>query len=149
VRAITVRQPLAWAIIHGGKDVENRTRNLAGSYRGQVAIHAAKAIADRSGWTDPNILAVMLVHDDLPDWSTTLGHIIGVADLVDVHLADSLGCPDLPPSLTEAHSLCSPWAMRDHWHLVLANPRPLAAPIPWRGALGLWTLPDDFATANA
>ena len=30
MRVLTVRQPWAWAIIHGGKDVENRVRNLAG-----------------------------------------------------------------------------------------------------------------------
>ena len=41
LRVLTVRQPYAWAIIHGGKDIENRTRNIAGSYRGPVAIHAA------------------------------------------------------------------------------------------------------------
>ena len=38
--------------------------------------------------------------------------------------------------------MCSPWAMRDHRHLVLANPRPLPRPIPARGMLGLWR-PDD------
>ena len=45
MKAITVRQPWAWAIMHGGKDIENRTRNIAGSYRGPVVIHAAVALA--------------------------------------------------------------------------------------------------------
>jgi hypothetical protein len=39
VRILTVRQPWAWAIIHGGKTVENRVRNIAGDYRGPVLIH--------------------------------------------------------------------------------------------------------------
>lgn len=39
MRILTVRQPWAWAIIHGGKDVENRVRNIAGDYRGPIAIH--------------------------------------------------------------------------------------------------------------
>ena len=43
MRILTVRQPWAWAIIHGGKDVENRVRNIAGDYHGPIAIHAAKA----------------------------------------------------------------------------------------------------------
>ena len=43
MRALTVRQPWAWAIIHGGKDVENRVRSL-GPYRGPVAIHAGLAL---------------------------------------------------------------------------------------------------------
>ena len=34
MKAITVRQPWAYAIMHLGKDVENRTCNIAGSYRG-------------------------------------------------------------------------------------------------------------------
>ena len=36
--------------------------------------------------------------------------------------------------------------MPDHHHLVLANPRPLATPIPARGRLGLWR-PDSDLTA--
>jgi hypothetical protein len=38
MRALTVQQPWAWAIVHGGKDVENRTQ--AWGYRGPLAIHA-------------------------------------------------------------------------------------------------------------
>ena len=38
---------------------------------------------------------------------------------------------------------CSPWAMQSHYHLVFAHPRALADPIPYKGRLGLWTLPDD------
>ena len=43
MRILTVRQPWAYAIVHLGKDVENRVRNIAGDYRGPVAIHAALA----------------------------------------------------------------------------------------------------------
>lgn len=39
-KAISVRQPWAWAIIHGGKDVENRTWEA--NYRDQFLIHARK-----------------------------------------------------------------------------------------------------------
>lgn len=42
--ALSVRQPSAWAILHGGKDVENRTLGSirAGRMRpGRIAIHAA------------------------------------------------------------------------------------------------------------
>ena len=33
MRVLTVRQPWAWAIIHGQKDVENRVRSLAHANR--------------------------------------------------------------------------------------------------------------------
>lgn len=48
MKALSVRQPWAWAIIHGGKDVENRSApalnymNLSNVDR--IAIHAAKGM---------------------------------------------------------------------------------------------------------
>jgi len=38
--ALGVRQPWAWLIIHGGKDIANRTQ--ATRRRGRVLVHAAK-----------------------------------------------------------------------------------------------------------
>jgi hypothetical protein len=168
MRAITVRQPWAWAIIHGGKDVENRTRNIAGSYRGPVAIHAGLALDDaalddhnlRRAWhlagmpqrpTTPGMFEPLLreYDGDEADW-LPLGAIIGVVDLVDMHqCALNLGCwrpadvTGWAPVCAQKYDTCSEWGMAGNHHLVLANPRPLADPIPYRGALGLWTLPDD------
>jgi hypothetical protein len=46
MRAISVRQPHAWAIIHGGKDVENRSQRAALQFKPaigeRVLIHASK-----------------------------------------------------------------------------------------------------------
>src|SRR4029077_7780438 len=42
MKARTFRKPYAWAIIHGGKDIENRNWNT--SYRGPLLIHAAKVL---------------------------------------------------------------------------------------------------------
>lgn len=39
-RALSVRQPWAWALLYGGKTVENRNRNTR--YRGRLWIHASK-----------------------------------------------------------------------------------------------------------
>jgi len=155
MRVLTVRQPWATAIVRMGKDVENRTRSL-GPYRGPVAIHAAVHEPGRRGQRT-------LFGDDLEverdrsglllrsprlawPYRLPLGVVIGIVDLVDVHVCDSFGCPGLSTSLTESASLCSPWAMRDHHHLVLANPRPLARPVPAIGRLGLWR-PDDALEA--
>jgi len=139
MRALTVRQPWAWAIVYGGKDVENRSRNIAGSYRGPVAIHAATSAAK---WSDYKTAAALLGRSAV-DLSNALrasdgalidaGCVIGVVDLVRVHRSGAIMCAP-----------CSPWAEPDAWHLVLANPRPLAHPIPWRGALGLWPVPADL-----
>jgi hypothetical protein len=51
------------------------------------------------------------------------GAIIGVVDVV--------GC---------VQGSKSPWAVSGQWHWLLANPRRLSKPIPYRGALGLWTV---------
>lgn len=127
MRALTVQQPWAWAIIHGGKLVENRTTSWA--YRGRLAIHAGQRLSMRG----------QLVISDAP-MALTYGAIIGTVDLVDVH--PDAGC-------------CRPWgestytehrgrARTNVHHLVLEDPRP-CQPIPTPGRLGLWTVPADVA----
>lgn len=138
MRVLTVRQPFAWAIIHGGKDVENRPRNIAGEYRGPVAVHAGRAGASFDA-----------KHPDLWPFDSrhTLGAIIGVVDLVGVHTSRDRECARLlgihETGEQDWAAGCSPWAEHDRTHLVLANPRPLSDPIPFRGTLGLRTLPAE------
>lgn len=143
MRILTVRQPWAWAIIHGGKDVENRTRNIAGDYCGPIAIHAA---ATTLASFDPS-------HHDLWPFDRTkhtLGAIIGVVDLRGVHEGHNTERSQFRAVRScfrsgKPFGPCSPWALPDHQHLELANPRPLTTPIPYKGALGLRALPDDVA----
>jgi len=154
MRILTVRQPWAWAIIHGGKDVENRVRNIAGGYRGPVAIHAGLTL-DESAFADADLHNAWLRaggDNALGGWGKgKRGRIIGVVDLVDVHVADdclaTLGVYQGHESEPDKEC-CSVWANyshdRDIHHLVLANPRPLAEPIPYKGALGLRHLGDDM-----
>jgi hypothetical protein len=141
MRVLTVRQPWAWAIIHAGKDVENRTRSL-GPYRGPVAIQAALQYDDdareRTSW---EALADALAAR--PDAHSELarGVIVGVVDLVDEHgphdgiRATGRGSAGSISWGTWAR--CSKWAEPDAHHLVFRNPRALDEPIPWKGGLGL------------
>lgn len=137
MKALTVQQPWAWAIIHGGKLIENRTQQW--QYRGPLAIHAGARWSDR-GAESPLVSAAWRAAGDHLLNDTIMGAIIGLVDLVDCHL--DAGC-------------CKPWGesayvehggrQRRHIvHLVLENPRPLPDPIPCRGALGLWTPPADI-----
>jgi hypothetical protein len=137
MRILTVRQPWAWAIVNGHKAVENRTRNLAGDYRGLVAIHAAQTI-DTDSCFDPRIKDV---HNGRPFGGVIdTGVIIGVANLWAVHkhdgTADFRCCPNAPRYTT--------WAEPNVWHLCLATPRKLNDPLPYKGALGLRELPGDI-----
>src|SRR5215831_19333618 len=49
MKALSIRQPWAWAIIHGGKDIENRDwkpNNPGRRFRGQFLIHASKGMTE-------------------------------------------------------------------------------------------------------
>ncbi len=162
MRVLTVRQPWAWAIVHGGKDVENRVRSL-GPYRGPVAIHAGlgwsefgaedwevrRAVCSlQVGWPadDGEVWAADTIEPDDPQF--VRGAVIGVVDLADVHR--SYECWRKPWKWETEDPVtgdyCSKWAMPDHHHLVLANPLPLPRPVPVTGRLGLWR-PDDALLA--
>lgn len=157
MRILTVRQPWASAIILAGKDVENRTRNIAGDYRGPVLIHAAARKETGEEWfafAERYPDAAWKLEADLGHPDDHRGAIIGVVDLVDVHPVANPHfhpiCYDQtqPNGLLEAaergDGACSPWAHPEgQWHLVLANPRALTEPIPYRGALGLRHVDDD------
>ncbi len=112
MKAITLRQPWAWAVIFAGKDVENRSWYT--HYRGPVAIHAGMGYAGDAplprGVRAPG-------RADLE-----FGVILGVVDLVDV-----------------VEKSRSPW-FGGPYGFVLANPRPLDKPIASRGRLGFWDL---------
>lgn len=152
MRILTVRQPYAWAIIHGGKDVENRSSNIAGGYRGPVAIHAGLAYDDDAALWMPGSRC-----PDRESVSLAYGAIIGVVDLVDVHSASVIGgCGRMQHDCDEhpngCRHHCSPWAMGPapkgwYQHLVLANPRPLLEPLPYTGALGLRHLDPETVLA--
>lgn len=164
LRVLTVRQPWAGAILHRGKDVENRVRNVAGGYRGLVAIHVGLR-HDYNSVAAHNAIAGYLDEHSIYGY----GAIIGIVDLVDVHTADDCwerdkqrlmslyqsgpegrrevaNLPDDGPGgIIGKTRFCSSWAMDGHHHLVLANPRPLSEPLPFKGALGLRRLSDDVA----
>jgi len=137
VKALTVQQPWAWAIVHGGKDVENRTQ--AWAHRGPLAIHARARISER-GLRDVDWLlapgTVAPERDEL-----VRGAIIGTVYLAGAHVAQT-GCCDSAWAET-SYDEHGGRTRRDVVHLELANPRPLAEPVPCKGRLGLWTPPAD------
>ena len=132
MKAISIKQPWTWAILRLGKDVENRPRNIAGDYRGQVVIHASKKPLPALDEARDFILH-LTGRLPLSEHPSQLGAALGVVDLVDVHHADECG------------GECSPWAMDGQYHLELANPRIFPEPVPYQGVpLGLWKFPDEL-----
>lgn len=131
MKALTVRQPWAWAIIHAGKNIENR--RVRTDYRGPLLIHAGKHFPRR--WE--NDLCRRVVEAASPEISWTEAHesidrygsIIGRVNLVDcVHVK----------SPAAAQYLDSPWASGP-WLWILGRPEPLEFVTEW-GRLGIFSV---------
>ena len=122
MKALSVNQPWAWAIVHGGKDIENR--NWKTSFRGPFWIHAGKRFDDEGlvwiGSRFPNLPIIIDVLNGMsPEEAFNFGGIIGWANLVD--------CVDKSDS---------PWFMGTYG-FVLENAEPVDF-LPCRGMLNFF-----------
>lgn len=84
--ALSVRQPWAWAIIHGEKDIENRSWQAVNHglrQRGRIAIHAAKGMT-REEYEDASEF-IRATSGYCPDAHELYrGGIIGSVEVIDV-----------------------------------------------------------------
>lgn len=78
LRALSIRQPWAWLIVHGYKDVENRS--WATKHRGPLLIHAGSSKANLSDANRRQIEKEYRVK--LPS-EFELGGIVGIAEVAD------------------------------------------------------------------
>lgn len=119
MKAITIRQPWAWAICEAGKRIENRTWGTR--YRGPLLIHAGKGCttAEFDGaaeWMEDSGLRVPTLAEYA---AMPRGAVVAICDLVDVVRAST-----------------DPWFVGPVG-LVLANVRTVP-PVHMPGALGLF-----------
>lgn len=122
MRALTVKQPWAGAIVHQTKRIENRTWKLPAAHIGtRILIHAAAKPDKHAIVYGPNL--------------DVYGAIVGVATLTGFHF-DSGRQP-----------CCSEWADPDAYHWALADVIALDQPVPAKGALGFWAPAPDVLTA--
>lgn len=125
IRVISVTAWWAWAIVHAGKDIENRTWST--SYRGPLLIHASKTVLDEDLEIIDSIL--MEINPSLdPDLrhrpGPPAGGIVGRCTLADC---------------VTRHD--SPWFF-GLYGFVLTDVQ--ATPfIPMRGRLGIFNAPAD------
>ena len=124
--ALSIRQPWAWLIVNGWKDIENRSWPTR--FRGSVLIHAGKSPMDEDEWYD--IRAGRNLVDGLPispdytppgdNWNDLgWGGMVGIADIV--------GC---------VQQSTSRWFVGEYG-FVIQNARPIPF-IPCRGQLGFF-----------
>ena len=148
VKALSLTQPWAWLVVHGPKRIENRKWHLPRSMRGETfLVHAAKGVtkADCEGARE----VCEAVLDDpayprfeLPPMGDLVrGAIIGRARVTDCW------CPlaTLPAEEQERAASRDVWWFTDQHGFVLVDVVAFAEPIPCKGALGFWTVPDDIA----
>lgn len=122
MKAISIRQPWAWLIIHAGKDIENRSWPTR--FRGRVLVHAAQGMTRQEYFDVEHFIAghhggriQLPPADDL-----ARGGIIGSVEIVDC--------------VSESNS---PWFFGPYG-FILRNPEPLPF-APMRGRLGLFEVP--------
>lgn len=127
MQALSLTQPWAWLVVHGGKNIENRRWNT--KRRGEFLIHAAKRMHVLDDYASAYEFALDLGEDPaLPEpEALERGGIVGVAELVDV----------IAPTPIPHVQWSFRWHMREQYGFILANVRPLPF-LPCKGALGFW-----------
>lgn len=131
MKALSLWQPWASAIALGHKTIE--TRSWSTKYRGPIAIHAAKR------WTPEQIRFASIEHalNRMPK-RLPLGAIVAVARLARVERTD-----DIETSVSPIERIYGDYSWgRYGW--VLEDIKPLREPISFRGAQGLFNVPDDL-----
>lgn len=118
-RALSIRQPWAWAILYAGKRVENRSWYTA--YRGQIFIHAGLAVEYEA--LDGLREDILRVPEPRPP--AVRGALLATANLVDCVRAEDVALDQYE------------WALGP-WCLILDSIAPLASPIAYKGQLGLF-----------
>jgi hypothetical protein len=126
MRALSIRQPWAWLILHAGKDIENR--DWPTKFRGRVLVHASKGMtqdewsgawefAAGSGASPKAMDANLTIH------TVERGGIVGSVEIVDCVTASK-----------------SRWFV-GRYGFVLRDPQPLPF-WPCKGALGFFEVPN-------
>ena len=133
-RAISLIQPWAWLVLHGGKDLENRSWRWTGALPLRVLLHASKTYNEREFEN-----AFDIAHDINPelvvpppeDWKAIgLGGFVGAVTVERV-VALALDSPDT----------LSPWANTAGHGYVLSKPTAIEF-FPFRGQQGFFEVPE-------
>lgn len=125
--ALSIRQPWAWAILHAGKDIENRTWHPPAWLVGRrFLIHASKGCT-RAEYEDAADDIYLVTRNVVPSLSELdRGGIVGAVTLARV--------------VTDSES---PW-FGGAVGFVLTNPKPVPF-VPCNGQLGFFRVPTDVA----
>lgn len=146
VKALSLRQPWANAVLYLGKTIENRVWRT--HFRGEFLIHAAQGMTVRE-----YAGAILFCRDAMlarPSDETpaqirrerlTFGALVGRARIVDVVEPEPQGggFTSYPPTHLAAHR----WHMREQFGFCLVDVVAFERPIPWAGFQRFFEVPFD------
>ena len=121
MRALSIRQPWAWLVVHGYKDIENRTWST--EFRGRVYVHAGQRMAP----------------DDYPELREYISRagIVVPARLARGAIVGEVtikGCL----SVSDSPWFCGPYGF------LLEDPVAYEQPAPYRGQLGFFAVDEKL-----
>ena len=142
MKAITIKQPWAYLIANGFKDIENRTWKT--SFRGKVLIHAG--VSPQKGFYKDFVPAWDFFTEDqkrlIIQESAIRGAIIGSVEIVDC----VVNHPSIWAEKTRRDYVFGEIKYIDPiYNWVLANPILFPEPIPAKGRLSFWDYPNILA----
>ncbi len=114
MKALSLRQPWAWLIVNGYKDVENR--QWSSSHRGALLIHATQTWDQKGFEFVIENMDVWVPEKENHDFGAIVGKVY-MDDCVDEHE--------------------SPWFFGP-WGFVFVEPELFEKPVPYRGQLGFF-----------
>lgn len=130
MKALSILQPWAWLIVHGHKDIENRSWPTR--FRGRFLVHAGKKWG-REQEEDLARVRSQFPHLVIPD-RFDVGGIVGAATITDC-----------------VNDSASPWFVGE-WGFVLSDAATCPF-VPYRGQLGWFDIPrvvlNDFFPPEA
>lgn len=131
IKALSIKQPWAHAIMSLGKDIENR--DWLAKFRGTIAVHASKTM------TGGDLRAFNLFASEIVE-TVKLREIMRLIDEKQIPFGAFLGTVEITDCVEESDSewFCGKYGF------VLENPRLLAEPVPCKGALGFWEVPQEL-----
>lgn len=141
MKALSILQPWSLLIVSGEKTVENRSWSTP--YRGEILIHAGKSrrllapFDDSRGevsvddLVDSRITDALFAADDDPFNAMAFGAIVGKATIVN--------CTDRMSAIAREDRTFA----EGPWCWILRDPVRFKEPIPYRGQLYLFDVPDE------
>ena len=127
LKCLSVRQPWAWLLVNGFKDIENRSWKTR--YRGPLLIHASKV---------PNLTNLTWCRDPENLYAKVHGYQAKVPALADIPLGAIVGRVTLVDCNMK---YTSKWYTPGSWGWHVTDAQVFPTPIPYQGRQGLFNVP--------